>query len=101
MKTLTEFINEAKKQREKYVNEVADWDDPEKKQKDKDTVSCDKDELYEREPIRRAVKKEYPNQFRTSEIDDAIEHCCKKKGQSRQRDEFYECVYKNLFSKIS
>jgi hypothetical protein len=101
MKTLTEFIEETKKEREKYITEVASWDDPDKIKKDRDTISCDDDETYEREPIRRAVAKKYPNQFRTSEINDAIEQCCKKKGQSRQREEFYKCVHEYLFKKIS
>lgn len=100
LKTFKEFVESINEEREKDINEVADWDNPDKRKKDSDTISCDDDETYEREPIKRAVSKAYPGIFTTSEIDNAIEHCCKKAGQSRQREDFYRCVFDRLFAML-
>ncbi len=93
------FTESVEEERKKSINEIADWDDPKLKKKDADTISCDDDERYERVPIKRAVKKMYPNLFTDNEIDAAIEACCKKFNQSRERQAFYSCVITVLFEK--
>lgn len=94
-----EFLANVQEAREEIIKEVADWDDPTKRKIDAGTVSCDDDERYEREPIRKAIKKMFPI-FKNEDIDAAIEHCCKKTGQSRQREDFYKCVWGQLFAKL-
>lgn len=100
LKTFEEFVESISEERVEIINEVADWDNPKLKQKDKATISCDDDEAYEIEPIRRAVRKTYPNIFTDAEIEAAIGHCCKKEGQSREREDFYQCVYDRLFEML-
>ncbi len=80
----------------KSLNEIADWDDPTQKDKDRDTISCDDDERYERDTLKKAISKEYKNWYKPSEIDDAIKYCCNKEGQSRKREEFTRCVLNRL-----
>ncbi|MFZ6053513.1 hypothetical protein [Halocola ammonii] len=82
------------------INEAADWDNTKLRQKDKATISCHPDESYEMEPLKKEIRNTHPGHFTKAEVDAAIEHCCKKKGQSRNRDEFYECVYNRLFEKL-
>ena len=96
LKTFDEFYEILQKEVKDYLAEVASWDNPELRKKDRDTISCDKDEMYERLPIRRAVRKIYPGRYTTEEINQAIEFCCKKKGQSRKREDFYRCVFDYL-----
>lgn len=99
LKTFEEFVKTINEEKATYLTEVAKWDNPEKKKRDANTISCDDDdEGYEREPIRRAVKRMYPSWFTTDQINTAIEHCCKKAGQSRQREDFYKCVLDKLFT---
>lgn len=99
VKAFDDFLKAIESEREEYINEVADWDDPDLIKKDRDTISCDEDEMYEREPIRRAIKKLYPI-FTIEQINEAIQSCCEKDGQSRLREEFYKCVISELFGKL-
>ena len=95
---LTEFVKIINDEREKMINEIACWD-TKKIVQDRDTVSCDEDEKYEREVILKSIKKEF-GYFTEEQISNAIEECCKDKNQSRKREDFYKCVYGKLFSKI-
>lgn len=95
---LQDFIEKINEERNQLITEVADWDDPKKIKKDKDTVSCDDDERYERQPIRKAIQKMFSG-VSMEDVNAAIEHCCKKKGQSRLREDFYKCVYLQITAK--
>lgn len=99
LKTFEEFVKNINEERENKINEIADWD-TRKILKDKETISCDEDEEYERVPMKNSIKKSFPGIFTDAAIDSAIEHCCKKSGQSRQREEFYKCVYKRLMETL-
>lgn len=94
------FIDEVEKERLQSIKEVASWDNPNLKKKDRDTISCDDDERYERVPIRNAVNRLYPEVFTNDEINDAIESCCKKYNQTRERQAFYTCVLDKLLADI-
>jgi hypothetical protein len=98
---LVAFTNEVGKEKVEVLKEVASWDNPKLKAKDRETISCDDDERYERVPIKNAVKRLYPKLFTDDEIDNAIESCCKKYSGTRERDAFYACVLNKLFEDIS
>lgn len=95
---LEEFVKIISKERENLINEIASWD-TKKIVQDRDTVSCDEDEKYEREVILKSIKKSF-GYFTEEQIAYAIEECCKDKNQSRKREDFYRCVYGKLFSTI-
>lgn len=99
LKTFEEFVKSINEERENKINEIADWD-TRKIIKDKETISCDEDEEYERVPIKNSIKKQFPSIFTDKAIDSAIEHCCEKDGQSRQRVDFYKCVYNRLMETL-
>lgn len=82
IKTFEDFVNNINEERTKKINEIADWD-TRKIIKDKETISCDEDENYERFPIRNSIKKLYPGIFTNEVIELAIDHCCNKVEQSR------------------
>jgi hypothetical protein len=99
IKSFEDFVKNINEERAKKINEIADWD-TRKIIKDRETISCDEDEEYERIPIRNSIKKLFPGIFTNEVIDSAIEHCCNKQGQSRQREDFYKCVYKRLMETL-
>lgn len=91
------FLESLESEHQRIIKEIANWDNPHKKYLDKGTVSCDEAEMYERIPIKNAIKK-LNTMFTDDEINRAIEHCCKIDGQSRQRKEFLNCVFNFLHS---
>lgn len=99
LKSFEDFVKNINEEREIIINEIAAWD-THKIKKDRETISCDEDEAYERIPIKNSIKKLFPGIFTDEAIDSAIEHCCNKKGQSRQREDFYKCVYKRLMETL-
>ena len=99
IKSFEEFVKNINEDRARKINEIADWD-TRKIKKDRETISCDEDEEYERIPMKNSIKKLFPGIFTDAAIDSAIEHCCNKKGQSRKREEFYKCVYNRLMETL-
>lgn len=97
-KNFEEFKLQVNEERDLLITEVADWDNPKLKKLDRDTVSCHEDEKYEMTPIVNAVKKKYDNQFTDDEIAQALKSCCNSDNQSRQRDNFLNCVYSTLLN---
>lgn len=99
LKSFEDFVKKIYEERENKINEIADWD-TRKVLKDKETISCDDDENYERVPMKNSIKKQFPGIFTDNVIDLARNHCCNKEGQSRQREDFYKCVYKRLMETL-
>lgn len=91
MKDFDKHVNEMLKLTEAY--KAAPWDDPKKKKIDAGKISCEED--YEIYHLKKIIKKTLP-EYTDEEIDNAIETCCKKNGQSREVDDFIGCVVNNL-----
>ncbi|MFI0427374.1 MAG: hypothetical protein ACH34V_10500 [Flavobacterium sp.] len=57
IKPFEDFVKNINEERTKKINEIADWD-TRKIIKDKETISCDEDEEYERVPMKNSIKKQ-------------------------------------------
>jgi hypothetical protein len=99
LKSFEDFVKSINEERENKINEIADWD-TRKILKDKETISCDDNEEYERVSMKNSIKKQFPGILTDNVIDVAIKHCCDKKGQSRQREDFYKCVFNRLMETL-
>tara|TARA_R110000868_G_scaffold323689_1_gene584621 strand:+ start:501 stop:809 length:309 start_codon:yes stop_codon:yes gene_type:complete len=99
IKSFENFVKSINEERETKINEIADWD-TRKIIKDKETISCDGNKEYERIPMKNSIKKIFPGIFTDEAIDKAIEHCCNEREQSRQREDFYKCVYNRLMETL-
>lgn len=68
-------------------------DDKHKKKYDRNFVACD--EAYERKYIIDTILEEFPKLTR-SDVEKAVDHCCKAIKAPRPRKDFLECVKKQL-----